>query len=88
MTSEELLNDENFAEKIDTVIQDELRYDTDSITSDGWDFLENKAPELIAQKCIDEDAEIDELTEEDIQNYLNDIITEYEQTHANIRYHE
>lgn len=31
---------------IDRLSQDELRFDTDNITNDGWDFIENKAPKI------------------------------------------
>lgn len=72
--------------KIDKAIQCELRYDTDSLTSAAWDFLENKAPSLILNKIKEEDD--DEITQSTIDSYLADIIAEYEETHANLRVHD
>lgn len=75
--------------RIDSVIDEELRYDTDHITSDGWKFLENVAPVLIAEKIREDVDECDfgDLTVNDVKAYLNDVIHEYEQEHPNIRYY-
>lgn len=81
------MDNEILMDVINKVIENELRYDKDFITSDGWDFLENEAPKLIEKKCLDNEEDIDDITDEDIQDYLNEIIYEYEQTHANIRYY-
>lgn len=84
---EEILADEEIEETINEVIQNELRHNTDNITPEGWTFLEEQCPMLIAQKIIDDEYDLDELSEDDISNILQDVIEEYEQTHANIRYY-
>lgn len=71
---------------IDDVIQAELRYDTDYITNDGWNFLENIAPKKILENIL-KDEDFDDISKSDIENYLADIIFEYEQINANIRYY-
>ena len=76
-------------DRIDTAIQNELRYDTDNITNDGWKFLENEAPTLVLNKLHkDFEDNMESITDEDISECLTIIITEYEQTHANIRYYD
>lgn len=83
---------ETLENKIDYAIQCELSYQKDNITSEGWNFLEEKAPALVMAKltksCDDDENELSELTHEDVVAALTEIITEYEQTHANIRYFE
>ena len=72
---------------IDKAIQKELCFETDNITSNGWDFLENSASEYI-WSFIKEDFEEDEfemVTEKVIADYLDDAIYEYEKKHPNIR---
>jgi len=80
---------ERFSEEMDLAVQSELGYDSDNLTSDGWDFLEYEASELIL-KCLAklDDTELDDITQEDINEILSKIISEYEQTHSNIRYYE
>lgn len=75
---------------IDNAIQNELSYDKDYITNDGWKFLENEAKEQTYNAILkDYDAdEIDTVTSDDIESYLSEVIHEYEQTHANIRYYD
>ena len=76
-------------DRIDKAIQNELRYDKDYITSEGWSFLEGTASSLVLEKIkevYDED-ELDDLTDDDIEEYLSQIIFEYEQCYANIRYY-
>ena len=73
---------------IDDAIQDELRYQTDYITHDGWDFLEEKAKELIFEKIKEDDMdeeELEMLKETDIERYLADVIADYEEYNAPIR---
>ena len=41
---------EKIAKIIDKAIQNELNYQTDYITNDGWKFLEEKAKDLIFEK--------------------------------------
>lgn len=85
---------------INEVIQNELKYSSDNITNEGWSFLENEAPTLVKQKILErfENLDLDEkelkeelesFTLEHVQECLNDVICEYEQTHGNIHdYHE
>lgn len=84
-----VLENTGLSAKITAAVQKELRNDTDSITADGWTFIEEKAPQLIAVKiATDFDAnEFDSIDDRTITDYLSDVIREYEQTHANIRYH-
>ena len=79
----------NLMDRIDDAIQNELRYDKDNITSEGWDFLEGTASSLVLEKIkenFDED-EYNEITNDDIEEYLSQVIFEYEQCYANIRYY-
>ena len=52
---------------IDERVQEELRFETDNITSAGWDFIENDAPRL-CMKAIIADFDEDELNEVDKNN--------------------
>lgn len=83
------LKNSNVSTKISAAIQKELRRDTDNITADGWAFIEEKAPQLIAVKiAMDFDAsEFDSIDNKTVTDYLSDVIHEYEQTHANVRYY-
>lgn len=81
-----MANLENIKNLIDAAIQNELRYEKDNITSDGWTFLEEKAPDLVLAKIDSDDYET--ITADEIESLLQDVIYEYEQTHANIRYYE
>lgn len=92
MKSSEIQNIPNVQkinEMIDTAIQNELTYQKDLIKNTAWDFLENKAPELILTKIIEDYNEnlneTAELTDNDITNYLDDIITQYENEHGSLR---
>ena len=87
-TPEQILKNERIAEYINNAIQSELRYQTDNITSEGWDFLEEKCPALIAEQIIASGDDLDAVSESDVNSILQDLITEYEQTHPNIRYYE
>lgn len=81
---------ERIEEMIDDVIQNELSYQKDYITNDGWTFLEEKATELIFEKIENEDMDEEELAmikETDIEQYLADVIADYEECHAPIRVH-
>lgn len=81
---------EKIAKIIDKAIQNELNYQTDYITNDGWKFLEEKAKDLIFEKITedyDDEKEIAKLKSEDIKTYLADVIFEYEEHHPPIRMH-
>jgi hypothetical protein len=75
---------------IDNAIQSELSYDKDYITNDGWEFLENEAKEQTYNAILKDydDDDIDTITSDAIESYLSEVIYEYEQTHANIRYYD
>ena len=88
ITPEQILENEHIAGYIDNAIQSELRYETDNITSDGWNFLEEKCPVLIAKQIITSGDNLDTVSESDVNSILQDLIAEYEQNHPNIRYHE
>lgn len=79
----------NLTERIDNAIQEELRYDKDYITSEGWTFLEEIANGLVLEKIKEnyEESQYDEVSDDDIEEYLNQVIFEYEQCYANIRYY-
>ena len=84
----EMADEEKIEEMIDTAIQNELRYDKDHITHEGWEFLENCAPDLVMSAIradFDEDPDDFHVTEDGVEGYLAHIINQYEQTHANIR---
>lgn len=90
-STNDYLQNEDLQDLIEKAIQGELRYDKDNITTDGWAFLEEEAPQLILEAIEEDDLDEDEinnLTLENIEQYLGDIICEYEQIHANIRYYE
>lgn len=73
---------------IDEVINDELAFEKDFISNDGWKFLEEQAPEIILEKIKEDDLDEQELGDMEIKHvrqYLNDIISEYEENHAPIR---
>lgn len=87
-TPEQILENEHIAGYIDNAIQSELRYETDNITSDGWNFLEEKCPVLIAKQIITSGDNLDTVSESDVNSILQNLIAEYEQNHTNIRYYE
>ncbi len=87
-TPEQILENEHIAGYINNAIQSELRYETDNITSDGWNFLEEKCPVLIAKQIITSGDDLNAVSESDVNSILQNLITEYEQTHPNIRYYE
>ena len=67
---------EDVQDVIGQVANDELSYDSDHITNDGWHFIENEAPQ-ICLSLIQEDYELEEvgeLTKEDIRNYFDDAL--------------
>jgi hypothetical protein len=73
---------------IDKAIQNELSYQKDYITNDAWQFLEEKASDLILKKIAENDMNEEEIAEiklEDIETYLADVISEYEENHPPIR---
>ena len=75
------------ASMIDTAIQDELRYATDNITKEGWQFLEEDCSTLLTKEIAElELEEIDSLSKSEIADMLRKLISEYEQRNANIRY--
>lgn len=79
---------ERIEEMIDDVIQNELSYQKDYITNDGWTFLEEKATKLVFEKIEKDDMDEEELEmmkETDIEQYLADVIADYEKCNAPIR---
>lgn len=87
--SGEAKSKEKLEDMIADVIQKELQYDTDYITDDGWNFLENEAKEQVLRKIEGAYAkeDISEVKMDDVKKHLADVIYEYEQAHANIRYY-
>lgn len=84
--------DEKLRIKIDDMIeksiQNELSYQKDYITNDGWRFLEENASDKIRDKLSKDDLDdedLSELTQENIDSYLADVIHEYETHNASIR---
>ena len=73
---------------IDEVIQKELKYQTHFITNDGWTFLEESAKDLIFNKIENDDLDEEEilvLKITDFEQYLADVISDYEELNAPIR---
>ena len=82
---------EKFLQMVRNVINDEMRFDSDHITIDGWHFFEEIAEGKILEKINKDnlsEEDISMLTKTDIGQYLADAIYEYEQTSPNIRYYE
>ena len=80
--------------KVESMIEDaignELQYQKDYITNVGWSFLEDNAAKLILNKIendYDDEEELENLTLNDIESYLTEVICEYEENNPPIRMH-
>lgn len=90
-----MINGKTLNNIIDAVIQKELHYETDNITKEGWHFLENDAPALIKAKIkenfdfdgevIDKNSSHRELISGYVDNILQTVINDYEDSHPPIR---
>lgn len=66
---------------IDALSQEELGFNTDNITSEGWDYIETKAPEMTInkiKKAFDENTYdwSEGISRSDIKAYWDDIIND------------
>jgi len=93
ITNKNVFNAEQ-KDKLENLINDainkECDYETDNITNKAWDFFENKAPQIVYDKIADDysygDFEsFDDINDETVDNYLQDVINDYEEEHGNIR---
>lgn len=73
---------EKLEDMIDDAINDEFGFNTDNITNEAWDFLENKAPQIVFNN-IAEDLNagkietFDEITTEIVDEYLQNAILDF-----------
>ena len=67
---------ETLRDMIDDCAQSELRYETDNITNDGWDYIENTAPIKCFEKIREnlDDDEINSIDKETVEKYFNEVI--------------
>lgn len=75
---------------IEDAIENELRYEKDYITNVGWSFLEDNAAKLVLNKIendCDDEEELEDLTLNDVESYLTEVIREYEENNPPIRLH-
>ena len=72
---------EQIEQGLDECVQKELRHDNDNITREGWQFIEEQAPEF-AKELIREDFSDDEiaegLTEGTLEEYFNEALSQSE----------
>lgn len=87
---------EALIDKISDAINSECGYDKDNITNKAWDFFENDAENMILSYIESDfntdseniDAEISELTDKDITDYLENAMYEFESNHGYIRQYD
>ena len=64
------------SEKIDKYAQNELRYDTDAITHEGWEHIEKIAPGICYKNLRDSFGAPNDITDDDIEEYYNNALAE------------
>ena len=81
---------QHLQEIIDAAIDSECSYEKDNISNAGWDFLQNKVPDILLNKLSTDykigDFEFIEDIDEDVAyRYLQSEINDYEEEYGNIR---
>ena len=63
-------------------VEEELRFKTDAITNKGWQFIENKAPEIVSERVLREikegDIEKDDINKSLINVYFQEALNSCE----------
>jgi hypothetical protein len=70
-------NIEEVKDYLDKLVQEELRYQTDYITHEGWTVIEEIAPQKALEYITHKGNDISEFDKESVQAVYTDMLNEY-----------